>query len=121
MRRLFFGNGIPILIMEAGQQFIASGTYYRGYKSKGSPQYGTLTPSYIMYKGTKYTITYFYSSPYNVTLLVFNTPLPASSIVVEVNGVKYTLTKGQDTETFSIKDTLFKNTGTHKLRFLSIE
>ena len=108
--------------MQAGQQFVTSGRYYYGYKTS-SPAYGSLTPKYIEYQGKQYEIGNFYTTPYGISLLTFqnNIAPPATTIVIEVNGVKYTLTKGQDTETFSIKDTLFKNTGTHKIKILSIE
>lgn len=122
LTRLMFGGGgtAQVLIMQAGQQFVTSGRYYYGYKTS-SPAYGSLTPKYIEYQGTQYEITAFYTTPFGVSLLIFKTILPASTIVIEVNGKKYTMVKNADTGSFKTEANIFTNTGTYTIKILSIE
>ena len=119
LTRLMFGGGTEqVLIMQAGSQFVTSGTYYYGYH----PNYGSLTPSYIEYKGERYVIYAFYTTPYNATLLTFTNDLPdtISTVTVEVNGVKYTLERRSATERFRLETEVFTSTGTYRIRILSI-
>lgn len=107
-----------MLIMQAGSQFVTSGRYYYGYAS----EYGSLTPSYIEYKGERYVISAFYTTPYNVTLLTFTNNLPdtISTVTVEVNGVKYTLERTSGKSNYYLKKAVFTSTGTYRIRILSI-
>ena len=112
------GGTAQVLIMQAGSQFVTSGIYYYGYAS----EYGSLTPSYIEYKGGRYVISAFYTNPYNVTLLTFTNNLPDTipTVTVEVNGVKYTLERRSATERFRLETEVFTSTGTYRIRILSI-
>ena len=122
LTRLMFGGGgtAQVLVMQAGQRFMTSGRYYYGYTTS-SPAYGSLAPKYIEYQGTQYEITAFYTTPFGVSLLVFKTILPASTIVIEVNGKKYTMVKNTDTGSFKTETSIFTNTGTYTIKILSIE
>lgn len=107
-----------MLVMQAGSQFVTSGRYYYGYAS----DYGSLTPSYIEYKGERYVISAFYTIPYNVTLLTFTNNLPDTipTVTVEVNGVKYTLKRMSATGNYRLVKGVFTSTGTYRIRILSI-
>lgn len=124
LTRLMFGGGgtAQVLIMQAGQQFVTSGRYYYGYKTS-SPAYGSLTPKYIEYQGKQYEIGDFYTTPYGISVLTFqnNIAPPATTIVIEVNGKKYTMVKNEDTSSFKSKANIFTNTGTYTIKILSIE
>ena len=120
-RLMFSGGGTAqVLEMQAGQQFVMSGRYYYGYTTS-SPAYGSLAPKYIEYQGTQYEITAFYTTPFGVSLLIFKTILPASTIVIEVNGKKYTMVKNADTGSFKTKTSIFTNTGTYIIKILSMQ
>lgn len=108
--------------MKAGQQLVTSGHYYYGYKTS-RPAYGSLTPKYIEYQGKQYEIGDFYTTPYGISLLIFqnNIAPPATTIVIEVNGKKYTMVKDADTGRFKSKANIFTNTGTYTIKILSIE
>lgn len=125
LTRLMFGGGgtAQVLIIQAGQQFITSGRSYYGYNETSSPAYGSLTPKYIEYQGTQYEIAAFYTTPYGISLLIFqnNVILPATTIVIEVNGKKYTMVKNEDTGSFRIRDNIFTDTSTYIIKILSIE
>lgn len=120
LTRLMFGGGdtAQVLIMQAGLQLVTSGRYYYGYNS----EYGSLTPSYIEYKGKRYVISAFYTTPYNVTLLTFTNNLPDTipTVTVEVNGVKYTLERMSATGNYRLVKSVFTSTGTYRIRILSI-
>lgn len=122
LTRLMFGGGgtAQVLVMQAGQQFMTSGRYYYGYTTS-SPAYGSLAPKYIEYQGTQYEITAFYTTPFGVSLLIFKTILPASTIVIEVNGKKYTMVKNADTGSFTTETSIFTNTGTYIIKILSMQ
>lgn len=97
-----------------------SGRYYYGYKTS-SPAYGSLTPKYIEYQGKQYEIAAFYTTPFGISLLIFKIVLPATTIVIEVNGKKYTLLKNEDTGSFKIETSIFTNTGTYIIKILSMQ
>ncbi len=99
---------------------MTSGRYYYGYKTS-SPAYGSLTPKYIEYQGKQYEIAAFYTTPFGVSLLIFKIVPPATTIVIEVNGKKYTILKNEDTGSFTTKANIFTNTGTYIIKILSIE
>lgn len=107
--------------MQAGQQFVTSGRYYYGYKGTSSPAYGSLTPKYIEYQGTQYEIATFYTTPFGVSLLTFQIVPPFATIVIEVNGKKYTMVKNEDTGSFKISANIFTDTSTYIIKILSIE
>ena len=109
-----------MLVMQAGQRFMTSGRYYYGYTTS-SPAYGSLAPKYIEYQGTQYEITAFYTTPFGVSLLIFKTILPASTIVIEVNGKKYTMVKNADMGSFKTETSIFTNTGTYIIKILSMQ
>lgn len=118
-RLMFVGGGTAqVLIMQAGSQFVTSGRYYYGYTS----EYGSLTPSYIEYKGERYVISAFCTTPYNVTLLTFTNNLPDTipTVTVEVNGVKYTLERMSATGNYRLVKGVFTSTSTYRIRILSI-
>jgi hypothetical protein len=116
------GGTAQVLIMQAGQQFITSGRYYYGYTTF-SPAYGSLTPKCIEYQGTQYEISAFYTTAYGISLLVFRNSIapPVTTIVIEVNGKKYTMVKNEDTSNFKTEVNIFTNTGTYTIKILSIE
>lgn len=113
------GGTAQILVMQAGyRQSGIGGRRYYGYDST----YGTLNPKYIEYQGKQYEIDAFYTTPFNVSLLMFkNIELPATTIVIEVNGKKYTMVKNADTGSFKIETSIFTDTGTYTIKILSIE
>ena len=109
-----------MLEMQAGQRFMTSGRYYYGYTTS-SPAYGSLAPKYIEYQGTQYEIAAFYTTPFGVSLLIFKIVPPATTIVIEVDGKKYTMVKNEDTGSFKSEANIFTNTGTYIIKILSIE
>ena len=108
--------------MQAGRRFVTSGLYYYGYTTS-RPAYGSLTPKCIEYQGTQYEISAFYTTPYGISLLAFrnNIAPPVTTIVIEVNGKKYTMVKNEDTGSFKTEANIFTNTGTYTIKILSIE
>ena len=115
---VWWGGTAQVLIMQAGSQFVTSGIYYYGYNSK----YGSLTPSYIEYKGERYVISEFSTDNYNITILSFTNNLPDTipTVTVEVNGVKYTLERMSATGNYRLVKGVFTSTGTYRIRILSI-
>lgn len=125
LRRLLFGGSrfvAQILIMEAGRKLATTRRYYYGYKTS-SPAMGSLAPKYIKYRGKQYEISDFYTTPYGISLLVFqNNIVPsATTIVVEVDDKKYTMVRNEDTNNFRIATSIFTVSGTYTIKFLSIE
>ena len=107
-----------MLIMQAGSEFVTFRKYYYGYTS----EYGSLTPSYIEYKGERYVISVFYTTYYDETHLIFTNKLPDTipTVTVEVNGVKYTLERMSDAGNYGLAKRVFTSTGTYRIRILSI-
>lgn len=121
LTRLMFGGGdFPqLLIMEAGATHSTSGYSY-GYSSSS---YGSLTPSYITYKGTKYGIMLFRTGSKGTSVLQVSSILPsnATTITIEVEGVRYSLSATAGTTTYNLRKRIFTRTGTYKIKILSIE
>ena len=118
MRRLFFGSvggGTQVLVMQAAQ---IKRQYY-GYRESA---YGSLTPSYIEYKGERYVIQELATSNYKITYLIFTNNLPdtISTVTVEVNGVEYTLERPSGDTNYRLNKAVFTSTGTYRIRILSI-
>ena len=93
--------------------------FYYGYRES---VYGSLTPSYIEYKGERYVIKEFSTDNYKITYLIFTNNLPdnISTITVEVNGVKCTLERRSGERNYSLHKEVFTSTGTYRIRILSI-
>ena len=121
LTRLMFGGGgdFPqLLIMEAGVTHSISGYSY-GYSSS----YGSLTPSYITYKGSKYGIMLFRTGAKGTSVLQVSSILPsnATTITIEVEGVRYSLSATAGTTDYELRERIFTRTGTYKIKILSIE
>ena len=112
------GDFPQLLIMEAGSAHSLSGYSY-GYSSS----YGSLTPSYITYKGTKYGISLFHTGSKGKSVLQVKSSLPsnATTITIEVEGVRYSLSATEDTNVYNLSKRIFTRTGTYKIKILSIE
>lgn len=114
-RLMFGGGGTQVLVMQAAK----IKRYYYGYRESA---YGSLTPSYIEYKGERYVIREFSTDNYNITTLMFTNNLPdnISTVTVEVNGVKCTLERMAGKSSYTLHKAVFTSTGTYRIRILSI-
>ena len=111
-----------MLVMQAGKNSGSSRRQY-GYIAGA---YGKITPDYIMYKGEKYVIKYFYALahfPMESYLSFQDNKVPnGERLIVEVNGTVYTLTKQTNSNQYSISGAaLFTSVGTYTIKILSIE
>lgn len=116
-RLMFGGGGTQVIVMQAGYNR-ANGAY--GYNNNIS-SYGSLSPDYIEYQGTYYRITALHSA--NGTFMAFadNKMPPVETIVIEVKGRKYTMTKDSKIKLFEIQTAIFTNTGTYTIKILSMQ
>lgn len=87
-----------------------------------SPSYGSLSPNYIEYQGIYYHIDTLHSAN-NGTFMIFadNKMPPVSTIVIEVKGRKYTMTKDSKFKLFEIYTSIFTNTDTYTIKILSMQ
>lgn len=119
LTRLMFGGGTAqVLIMQAGSSHSTSGYSY-GYSSSS---YGSLTPSYITYKGTKYDIILLRTGSKGKSVLQFKSRLPSNvtTITIEVEGVRYRLSADGNTNYYVLDHRIFTRTGTYKIKILSL-
>lgn len=121
LTRLMFGGGggtAQVLIMQAGYNR-ANGAY--GYNNNTS-LYGSLSPDYIEYQGTYYRITVLHSAN-NGTFMAFadDKMPPVNTIVIEVKGRKYTMTKDSKFKMFEIQTAIFTNKDTYTIKILSMQ
>lgn len=116
---------MQVLVMQAAQ-FLSLGFYY-GYTTKDKT-IGSLAPTYIEYKGKKYTITRLGSRPSTNklspdTVLRFkegNLP-PADAITIEVEGNKYVLTKDEELPGYRNNVVCFTTAKSYTVKILSIK
>lgn len=116
-RRLFFGEGAYDMIMQAGYNR-ASRAY--GYNSD-TTIYGSLTPNIIKYQGVSYTINVFHSVYDTIMAFANNKMPPISTIVLNINGTRYTLTKDNKFKNFSTSATAFTSQKTYKIKIISMQ
>lgn len=84
--------------------------------------YGSLSPNYIEYQGTYYHITILHSFTKH-TLMVFadDKMPPVNTIVIEVKGRKYTMTKDSESKVFEVQTGIFTNKDTYTIKILSMQ
>ena len=120
LTRLMFGGGgtAQVLIMQAGYNRRNHAYGYSTYNYV----YGSLSPNYIEYQGTYYHITILHSLG-KYTLMIFKDDKmpPVNTIVIEVNGIKYTMTKSSKDERFEVQTSIFTNKGTYTIKILSMQ
>lgn len=120
LTRLMFGGGgtAQVLIMQAGYNR-PNGAY--GY-STASYSYGSLSPDYIEYQGKYYCIATLHSANYQTFMSFADNKIPpVSTIVIEVKGRKYTMTKDNKFKLFENATEIFTSTGTYTIKILSMQ
>lgn len=112
---VWWGGTAQVLIMQAG--------YNRANRAYGynTSLYGSLSPDYIEYQGTYYRITALHSA--NDTFMTFadGKMPPVKTIVIEVKGRKYTMTKDSKFKMFEIQTAIFTNKDTYTIKILSMQ
>ena len=107
-----------MLEMQAGYNR-ANGAY--GYNTE-SYFYGSLSPDYIEYQGEYYRITVLHSAKGTFMAFADDKMPPVSTIVIEVNGRKHTMTKDSKFKLFEdYYNAAFTHTGTYTIKILSMQ
>lgn len=102
--------------MQAGYNR-ANGAY--GYNN--TSLYGSLSPDYIEYQGTYYRITVLHSAKGTFMAFADDKMPPVETIVIEVKGRKYTMTKNSKFKMFEIQTAIFTNKDTYTIKILSMQ
>lgn len=116
-RLMFSGGSAQVLVMQAG-------TNGASYPSYGYDGYGSISPDYILHQGEKYVINIFYTTTiFGKSYLYFkNNKIPnGEKMIIEVNGIIYTLNKEAQYNRYRIDANLFTSVGTYIIKILSIE
>lgn len=92
-----------------------------GY-STASYSYGSLSPDYIEYQGEYYCIATLHSANYQTFMSFADGKMPpVKTIVIEVKGRKYTMTKDSKFKMFEIQTAIFTNKDTYTIKILSMQ
>lgn len=114
---MFSGGDTQVLVMQAG-------TNGASYPSYGYDGYGSISPDYILHQGEKYVIQNFYTATrFSRSHLYFkDNKIPnGEKMIIEVNGIVYTLNKEAQYNRYRIDANLFTSVGTYIIKILSIE